>query len=150
MCAKNQGLVLQLVGIKLPSAAEVQPSSHWSGVWWKCAGPPWCTDNLGDIRWESCCWEVHDKIAANRLNQSQIGCSKFVPGSWSRCTDCENYDRVYQQGTITKNVAPSCASLISTLPTTLNGEKIQEWRPDHHREKAFTLYYPGRVCMMYT
>ena len=32
MCAKNQGLDLQLVGIKLPSAAEVQPSSSGDGV----------------------------------------------------------------------------------------------------------------------
>ena len=52
-----------LVGIKLPSVAKVQPSSHWCVVCWLCADPPWCSDDLSDIRWQSHCWEVPDKIA---------------------------------------------------------------------------------------
>ena len=32
-----------LAGIKLPSVAEVQPSSHWCVVCWLRADPPWCS-----------------------------------------------------------------------------------------------------------
>ena len=123
------------------------------------ADPSWCSDDLGDIRWQSRCWEVPDKTAATRVSRSQIGCCKFVPGSWSRCwcaginsgvvpgftncTNCGNHGCVCQQGTITKAVVRSCASFASTLPTILYGGKRKEVRFNQHREKAFTWYASG-------
>ena len=149
----------RLVGIKLPSVAKVQPSSHWCVVCRMCADPPWCFDNLGNVRWQCRCWEVPNKIAATRLSRSQIGCCKFVPGSWSRCwwaganngvfpgftnrTNSGNHVCVCQQGTITKAAARSCASLASTLPTILNGEKTYKLRFNQHREKTFTWHASG-------
>ena len=155
-----------LVRIKMPSVAKVQPSSHWSVICQLCADPLWYSDDLGIIRRQSHCWEVSDKIAATRLSQSQIVCCEFVPGSWRRCwwarisngfvpgftnrTNCGNHGCACQQGTITKAVAQSCASLASTLQTILNGGKIQESRFNQHIEKAFTWYASEQVCMTYT
>ena len=68
--------------------------------------------------------------------------SGVVPGSTSR-TNSGNHGCVCQQGTITKAVARSCASLASTLPTILNGGKIKELRFNQHIEKAFTWYASG-------
>ena len=66
VCKKSRTWLTQLVGveIKLPSVAEVQPSPHWCVVCGLYADPPWCSDDLGNIRWQSRCWEVPDKIAA--------------------------------------------------------------------------------------
>ena len=47
---------------------------------------------------------------------------------------------VCQQKNIKKTVAPSGVSLVSTLPTILNGEKIQKLKFQQHREKPFTWY----------
>ena len=51
-----------LVGIKLPSVVEFQPSSHLCVVCWLCADPPWCSDDLGYVRWQSCLWRCPTKL----------------------------------------------------------------------------------------
>ena len=102
---------------------------------------------------------LSDKIAATRLSRSQIGCCKFVPGSWNRCwwpgvssgvvsgftncTNCGDHGCVCQQETTTKAVAQSCASLASTLPTILNEGNIYELSFNQHREKTVTWYASG-------
>ena len=121
-----------MVGIKLPAVAELQPLSHWCVLCWLCADPPLCSDDLGDVRWQSRCWEKPEKIAPTRLSRSQIGYCKFVPDSWSRfwcaainswvpgftnSTHCGNHGCVCQQGNINKTVTRSCVSLASTVPT---------------------------------
>ena len=127
-----------LVGIKLPSFAEVQPSSHWCVIWWLCPEPPWCSDDLSNVGWQSRCWEVPGKIAVASLSQSQIGCCKFVPGSWSRrwCAGINNgvvssftnrpnwgnHSCFCQHGTITRAVAWSCESLPALFKLYQTGE----------------------------
>ena len=140
--------------------------TYWTLLWnskigpgnvvcWLCASPVWSTYDLDNIRWQSCSWEVPNKIAAARLSWSQIGCSKFVPSSWSRCwwaginngvvpgftnnADWWNYGCVSQQGTITKAVAWSCASLASTLPTVLNEGKIYELRLEQQNKDIYMI-----------
>ena len=100
-------------------------------------------------------------LGGARLNQSQTGCCKFVPGSWSRywwagidsgafpgftnreTTNCGYHGSACQKGTITKTVAQCCAGLVSTLLTIRNGEKIYELRFNQLREMAFTWYESG-------
>ena len=128
-----------LAKIKLPLVADVQQFSHLRAIFLLCADPLWSSDGLGDVRWQSCCWEVPEKIIVSRLSRSQTGSCNFVPGSWSRYwwagiksgaapgftnwINCGNHCCVRQHGTITKTVAQSCISLASTLPTILMGER---------------------------
>ena len=88
VCARNQELDLYTVGWWRLSCSLLQKSSHCCTGCVVCrlyADPPWCSDDLGNIRWQSAVGRRLTKLLRPDWVGSQIGCWKFVPGSWSRC-----------------------------------------------------------------
>ena len=94
MCSKNQELNLQLVGGD-EGCRLLQKSCHCcTGVLhtnfvltlhdalmiWATSGD---SPAIGSAQQNY--WKYPTKLLFTRLIQSQIGCYKFVPGSWSRC-----------------------------------------------------------------
>ena len=135
-----------LVGIKLPSVTGFQPSSHWYVVSWLCAYPPWCSDDLEDDRWHSRRWEMRAKNDAARLSWSQIGCCKFVPGSWSRFYQPHKLwgpwlclaTGDYQQG-----CHPILCKFGQHYSNNTKWGKTYKLRSNQHKEKTFTWYPCG-------
>ena len=132
-----------LLGIKLPSVAEVQPSSHWCVVCcmltlhdalmiWVTSGdspavgrcltklllPEWADPRLGVVSLFLVAGAGVDVLV------STVVLSLVSPTAQTNCTNCENHRCVCQQGTITKAVAQSCASLQHSSSNTEWGENI--------------------------
>ena len=140
----------------MPSVAEVQLPLHWCVVMSAdCVLALQCTDDLSYIRWQSCCSEVPNKIAATRISQTQIGCCKFVlvaagfdglvsivvPSLVSSTTQIV----VFANRGLSQRLSPNPVKFWAALfyPTILNWRKMYEVRSNQHREKTYTWFASG-------
>ena len=159
MYARNQELDLYTVGWWRLSCSLLQKSSHCCTGCVVCrlyADPPWCSDDLGNIRWQSAVGRRLTKLLLPDWVGSQIGCWKFVPGSWSRCwcaginsgvdphfTNCTNCGN---HGCICYHLG--CCSILCKFGQhsssyTKWGKNIGIKRFNQHRENVFMQYASG-------